>query len=152
MTNKMGLEEAESEDSHKMENIRPVKTENCSCIWRSLSRSLRINPIENAACLRVLAANERDPIKPSHGLRNKDRRVLYCLCLGRLRFEPRLDVLSHSRYITLTHAGGFGPQYFQSTMDMLLYDAVLATQAAKEFSPPWRNDACLGFNPCPCQI
>nr|CAD7571661.1 unnamed protein product [Timema californicum] len=53
---------------------------------------------------------------------------------------------------TATKAGGFGPQYFQSTMDMLLYDAVLATQAAKEFSPPWRNDACLGFNPCPCQI
>nr|CAD7590264.1 unnamed protein product [Timema genevievae] len=62
---------------------------------------------------------------------------------------PVIGSLVHCGSITLDHAatkaGGFGPQYFQSTMDMLLYDAVLATQAAKEFSPPWRNDAC-GFS------
>nr|CAD7197743.1 unnamed protein product [Timema douglasi] len=62
-----------------------------------------------------------------------------------------VQVYRSAEYQVSVH-GGFGPQYFQSTMDMLLYDAVLATQAAKEFSPPWRNDACLGFNPCPCQI
>nr|CAD7459427.1 unnamed protein product [Timema tahoe] len=150
MTNKMGLEEAESEDSHKMERTNMTDVMEGGFIKK---KGGELNTIPEMPCDKVTA---RMNVREGYSLVHPSKTTTVQR-QGDSTEEDR-DINSHhlQSKSNSCHSdpelGGFGPQYFQSTMDMLLYDAVLATQAAKEFSPPWRNDACLGFNPCPCQI